>query len=519
MAPTRTRVLLVDDDERYGERLRTILQTAAGGSELTHTRTLAAAARELSRERFDAVLLDPDVEHDPAATAAEWLLRVAPAAPIILLMTHEDEDAGVRALQQGAQDFVVKGEITPSLLARSLRYARERAAARAELARRERYFRALTEHAYDIIVVLATTGELLYQSPSVQRVLGFTPEELNGGNVLDLVHEEDRERAATLLGSWPEALREADFFEFRLRRKDGSIRVLEALGQSLHGDPRNGIVVNARDVTERAAAETALRRTEEQLRQAHKMEAVGRLAGGIAHDFNNVLTAIFGYTDLLLDQLAPGDQKRADVEEIRRAADRAATLTRQLLAFSRRQVMQPRVIDLNAVTGNVERMLSRLVGAEIRVSFQPGDPLWPVRADPGQIEQVLLNLSINARDAMPEGGELVISTINRVLGPDDVRRLPGMTPGEFVALTVRDTGHGIPETVRPHIFEPFFTTKSQGKGTGLGLATVYGIVKQSGGGIYLEDSGGPGTAFTIYLPRVTEVVQQPDPASAGPLNR
>jgi signal transduction histidine kinase len=325
-------------------------------------------------------------------------------------------------------------------------------------------------------------------------------------------------RAAELLRTWPEGPKETDFFEFRLQHRDGGWKVVEALGRSLHGDPRSGIVVNARDVTERVAAEAALRRTEDQLRQAHKMEAVGRLAGGIAHDFNNVLTAIFGYTDLLLEQIPPGEEMRADVEEIRRAAERAAALTRQLLAFSRKQILQPRVIDLNEVAGSVERMLSRLVGADVKVVFSPGTGLWPVRADPGQIEQVLMNLSANARDAMPEGGELRIATANRVLGEGDLANLPGLGPGEYVTLTVRDTGPGVPENVRLHIFEPFFTTKAQGKGTGLGLATVYGIVKQSGGGIYLESGTGTGAAFTIYLPKAESAVQQPDPAPAGPLN-
>jgi PAS domain S-box-containing protein len=518
MTPIRIRVLLVDADQRSAGFLRSLMRVAPAQADVVHAPTLPAAEDELARGGFDAVLLDPHVHPDPGPSAAERLLRAAPEVPIIVLTQREDDEAGVRALHQGAQDFLVRSEITASLLSRSLRYARERAAGRAELARRERYFRALTEHAHDIVVVLATTGEFLYQSPSVQRVLGYVPEELNGRNVLDLVVPEDRERAAALLRSWPPRLSD-DFFEYRLLHKDGRVKVLEALGRSLYDDPRNGIVVNARDVTERVAAESALRRTEDQLRQAHKMEAVGRLAGGIAHDFNNVLTAIFGYTDLLLEQLEEGDEKRTDVEEIRRAADRAATLTRQLLAFSRRQMMQPRLIDLNAVAENVGRMLSRLVGTEVRVIFRPGPDLWPVRADPGQIEQVLVNLSVNARDAMPEGGDLVISTSNRTLGEDDVHGLPGLAPGEYVTMTVRDTGSGIPDAVKPHIFEPFFTTKAQGKGTGLGLATVYGIVKQSGGGIYVETDGTRGTAFTIYLPRVTESVQQPDLAPAGPPNR
>jgi len=245
----------------------------------------------------------------------------------------------------------------------------------------------------------------------------------------------------------------------------------------------------------------ALRHSEDQLRQAQKMEAVGRLAGGVAHDFNNVLTAIFGYTDLLLEQFAEDDARRADVEEIRKSAERAAALTRQLLAFSRKQIMQPRTIDLNAAICSLEKLLARLIGEdiELRLALQP--EVHNVRADPGQVEQVLMNLAANARDAMPEGGTLRVATSNVTVGGDTSSR-PGLKAGEYAMLTVHDSGMGMPQHVRAHVFEPFFTTKDQGKGTGLGLATVYGIVKQSGGWIYVESEEGQGTTFVIYLPRV-----------------
>jgi signal transduction histidine kinase len=241
---------------------------------------------------------------------------------------------------------------------------------------------------------------------------------------------------------------------------------------------------------------------EAELRQAHKMEAVGRLAGGVAHDFNNVLTAIFGFSDLLLDQFPADDMRREDVQEIRRAAERAAALTRQLLAFSRKQMMQSKVVSLNDVIGNLEKLLSRLVGEDIRVVIEPAPDLWSVLADPGQIEQVLMNLAANARDAMLEGGSLTIATANVTVDEEDGRWRPGLRVGDYATMTVSDTGKGVPESVRPHIFEPFFTTKDQGKGTGLGLATVYGIIKQSGGGVYVESQAGEGTRFVIYLPRV-----------------
>ena len=271
------------------------------------------------------------------------------------------------------------------------------------------------------------------------------------------------------------------------------------------GDAEPKVITRSfRYARERAASRRALRSSEEELRQVHKMEAVGRLAGGIAHDFNNVLTAIFGYVDLLLDQIEDEDPRRRDVLEIRRSADRAAALTRQLLAFSRKQVMQLRVLDLHDVVLSLEKLLARLVGEDITLQIATSGGLWPVKADPGQIEQVLMNLTANARDAMPEGGVLDVRTANEVVEYPDTDRRPGLRPGQYVTLTVSDTGHGMPEHVRRHIFEPFFTTKEQGKGTGLGLATVYGIVNQSGGSIYADSSSGRGSRFVIYLPAIGE---------------
>jgi CheY-like chemotaxis protein len=241
---------------------------------------------------------------------------------------------------------------------------------------------------------------------------------------------------------------------------------------------------------------------EEQLRQAQKMEAVGRLAGGIAHDFNNLLTAITGYTDLLLMDLPEGDPARREVQEIRKAGNRAASLTHQLLAFSRRQVLRPRVLDLNQVVMNMEKMLRRLIGEDIELVTSLADNLECVKADPGQIEQVIANLAVNSRDAMPKGGKLLLKTGNLVLGETDPGRHDPVQPGSYVLLEVTDTGSGMDEATMSRLFEPFFTTKEVGKGTGLGLATVYGIVKQSGGYIWAYSDVGLGTTFKVYLPSV-----------------
>jgi len=258
------------------------------------------------------------------------------------------------------------------------------------------------------------------------------------------------------------------------------------------------------------------RQLEQRLRQAHKMEAVGRLAGGVAHDFNNLLTIIRGHADLLSER-SETDAQRKSVEQIQKAASRAVGMTRQLLAFSRMQVLQPRVVDLNAIIAEMGKMLPRLIGEHIEYSFSPQPDLFAVQADPGQIEQVLMNLAVNARDAMPDGGKLQVRTANVEIGPEEAAKRPSMVPGSYVLISVSDTGHGMDEVTKVHIFEPFFTTKEVGKGTGLGLATVYGIVKQSRGFIWVESKPGQGTTFEIFFPRSSEAptsVSSDTPATA-----
>jgi len=249
---------------------------------------------------------------------------------------------------------------------------------------------------------------------------------------------------------------------------------------------------------------------EERLRQAHKMEAVGRLAGGVAHDFNNLLTIIRGNSDLLIDREGADDFQKKCADQIQKAAGRAVSMTRQLLAFSRMQVLQPRVIELNAVITEMGKMLPRLIGEHIEYSFTPDPKLANVKADPGQIEQVVMNLAVNARDAMPSGGKISVRTSNISMTEAEAIKRPPMIPGEYALLSVTDTGHGMDEATKAHIFEPFFTTKELGKGTGLGLATVYGVVKQSGGFIWVISSPGNGTTFEIYLPRASGASAKPE---------
>jgi two-component system cell cycle sensor histidine kinase/response regulator CckA len=251
------------------------------------------------------------------------------------------------------------------------------------------------------------------------------------------------------------------------------------------------------------------------LLQMSKMEAVGRLAGGVAHDFNNLLTAILGYTNLVLDELGPAHPSRPDVEQIQHAAESAASLTRQLLAFSRRQVLQPEILDLNLVVGNIESLLRRLIGEQIQFVTDLAPTVGHVNADQGQLEQVLMNLAINARDAMAGGGRLTIATRDVTVTPDIAKLHRGLQPGDYVLLEVGDTGSGMDAHVLAHLFEPFFTTKKRGQGTGLGLATVYGIIKQSGGYIAVDTEVGKGTTFSIYLPPT----RLPQPATPEPRSR
>jgi PAS domain S-box-containing protein len=379
----------------------------------------------------------------------------------------------------------------------------ERKRAEEDLRKREAQYRRLIENIPEVVWTVDEQGKVLLISEKITKMFGYTPEEIRReGERLwfGRMHAEDRARVRE---AYVELLTENRPFdvEYRMQHREGhwmwwhdrAVPIGEKEG---HGYA-DGLLS---DITER-------NRLGEQLRQSQKMEAVGQLAGGVAHDFNNLLMVIQGNSDVMLDRLDPGAPERKNLNQIQKAARQAASLTRQLLAFSRMQVLNPKVLDLNTVLAETGKMLQRLIGEDIELIIVPSSGLVNVKADQGQIEQVILNLAVNARDAMPQGGKLTIETAPVEVGEDYSHRYPAMRPGKYVQLTVTDSGIGMDAQTQARIFEPFFTTKELGKGTGLGLATVYGIVKQSGGWIWVYSEPGQGTVFKVYLPKVSEVAE------------
>ena len=359
---------------------------------------------------------------------------------------------------------------------------------------KQEWFGLLLEHSSDLILTLDAEWHIGFASPSLPRFLGWPMEQMVRHPLAEFLHPDDAEAVLAAFAAAAARPEPGEPIAFRLLHVDGGWRSVEAIA----APPRNWsgaerIVVTARDIGARE-------RLERELSQAQQMAVLGRFAGGVAHDFDNLLTAIQGYTSLLLRDLRPDDPQREGLEEIRQSSERAAGLTRQILAFGRRHAAESGPVDLNRLIGNLVRLLPPLIGDDHALVTVLAPSIGMVRADPGQLEQVIMNLVVNARDAMPDGGRLTIATANEHISDFDVRASPELPPGRYVMLTVRDTGTGIDAATLPSIFEPFFTTKERGRGLGLGLATVYGIVKQCEGHIDVESAPGRGTSVRVYLP-------------------
>lgn len=517
---TALRILHLEDDPDFSVLVRSLLEREGICAEVVLVSTKAGFESAVDKEDFDVVLADYLLPGYSGLDALQFFRQRCAETPFLLVSGTIGEQAAIDSLRSGATDYVLKNwpdRLIPALLraAQEATERKQRRQAQTQLHRREKYFRALTENTLDILTILNQEGLYLYNSPSVKRVLGYEPQELAGRSAFPFICPEDLQQAEK---AFAEAISHPDRTvrtEFRFRHQDGSWRYLEAVGQSHLADPEiAGVVINSRDVTDRKVAEAGMSELEDQLRQSQKMEAIGQLAGGVAHDFNNILTVIHGHASLLVQKGALTGSAARSAQQIAEAAERAASLTRQLLTFSRRQVMQPRPLNLNDLVSNMTNMLARILGEDVplQVNYLPERAF--IEADASMIEQVLLNLAVNARDAMPQGGLLTIGISLVEIGANQCSNRSEARPGKFVCLSVSDRGCGIAPQNLTRVFEPFFTTKEIGKGTGLGLATVYGIVKQHKGWIDVESKLNQGASFKVFLP-CSEGDSQPETETQG----
>ena len=500
-APTRQplRVLILEDSPQDAELMVATLRRAGYSLSQEVMNSPEQFQQRLEQGDYDVILADYNLGGWNAMDALRILRESGKDVPLVIVTGSLGDEAAVECIKQGAADYILKDRLhrLPAAVEGALRAKAQRESA-TRLEEQIRHAKKEWEQTFDTVpdpvLILDEQFRVKRANRATTRVLGLEFSQLIGQPCYQVVHGRAEPPPECplqrMLASGKEA--RCDIEEPRLGK------IFDATATPLHnsGVAVLGCVEVLREITER-------KRVEGQLRQSQKMEAVGQLAGGVAHDFNNLLTAITGYSDLALARLREGDRLRKYVQEIKKAGERAASLTRQLLAFSRRQVLVPQVLDLNSVVGHLQKMLRRLIGEDIDLVTIAAPDLGCVRADPGQMEQVIMNLAVNARDAMPrEGGKLTIETANVDLDESYTRSHLDVTPGSYAMLAVSDAGCGMDAETLSHIFEPSYTTKEEAKETGLGLATVYGIVKQSGGHISVASDPGKGTTFKIYLPRV-----------------
>ena len=506
------RFLVVDDAPEHARMVEEFIRSSGAwvDARIRIAVNYDEALRAFEEQPFDVACVDYLLGARDGLSLLKDIRQKGIDTPVIVLTGRGAEDVAVLAMKSGAADYLSKASLTSESLERTIRHAlalhaeeRQRWHAEAALRASEERFRALVENSSDTLMLLDAEGRISYLSPASGRHLGWSPEQMVGRSIFDFVHLDDRDQVGVRMAETLSHPGRTVTEHVRFCHADGTWRIMEGVGVNRLADPAvAAIVVNVRDITER-------RRLEDQLRQAQKMEAVGQLAGGIAHDFNNLLTAILGYCHLMLDDIPEGDPLRLDLLEIQAAGDRAAALTRQLLAFSRRQMLQPQVVDINLLVTRLEKLLRRSISEDVELVTVLAPDLRAVTVDPASVEQILVNLAVNARDAMPTGGRLTIETANVDLDDTYAVAHVAITPGPYVMLAVSDTGQGMDAATRARVFEPFFTTKEQGKGSGLGLATVYGIVKQSGGYVWVYSEPDHGTSFKVYLPPAAAAATQP----------
>jgi two-component system cell cycle sensor histidine kinase/response regulator CckA len=517
--PEALQILLVEDDRDDATLLERTLRRDGIEFRLERVETAEAMNAALEAGRWDIVLSDFTMPRFSGLAALELLREKSIDVPFIFVSGTLGEDLAVKAMKLGASDYLLKGNLArlAPAIQREVRERNGREARRRseqELRRSEERYGALFGAApFPMWVFERESHAILAVNDAAVRHYGFSREEFAALTIRDLCVNDGGISSATAA-----YLADSDVVgPTRHRKKDGTIIHVEVKAHDLDFDGKRARLVAIHDVTERIRAEEALQEKEEQLRQSQKMEAVGTLAGGIAHDTNNMLSVVLSYADLIAADLAPGDPHLDDLREISNAGTRAAEMTRQLLLFSRQQVLERQVIDLNVLLAGLQKLFARILGEDIAVECRPSDAAARIHANPGHVEQVLMNLVVNARDAMPEGGKLTIAIANVSFeGTPAGSALPA-GPGAYVRISVTDTGIGMDRATQARVFEPFFTTKTCGKGTGLGLSTVFGIMKQSDGTVRVSSETGKGATFDVYFPRVEAAVERrtlaPEPST------
>jgi two-component system cell cycle sensor histidine kinase/response regulator CckA len=523
MSDAPVRVLLVDDDEDDFIITRDLLAKIKDHQyRLDWVNSYDAALTAIERREHDICLLDYRLGE---RTGLELLreTKTFPARPPMILLTGQgDREIDLEATKAGAADYLIKGQINSDKLERAIRYAIQGKRAEECLRRERDLITRIMETSPVGIVVADRTGQVVFANHQAEKVLSLTQEVIEKRSY-SVLGWQPIDQDGNPLAKQPLPLKQVlDAGEIvnDIRHAislSGRHTLLSTNATPLFDTAGtiDGMVVTVEDITERSALEA-------QLRQSQKMEVVGQLAAGVAHDINNVLTVILGHTGLLLGSTPPGSNSVKSLKEISAASERAARFVRQLLVFSRKQISQSRILDLNTVVRQMENMLVRMLGEDITLDFRCADRLPSIEADTGMIEQILMNLAVNSRDAMPNGGKLTITTADTEIRPETLRHNREARAGHFVILTVTDTGCGMDHHILPRIFEPFFTTKETGKGTGLGLATVYGIVKQHRGWLEVQSEPGVGSTFKIFLPAAEKTdpaagdsVRKPEPVCGG----